>query len=159
MRHMIRCLAIPLLIAGLTACGDAGSEGAPEASQPASTDAAEPAAPAAEPMPENPQPLPPARARPPGDTASIVATIAEYSVRIEPDTIVAGDISLLLSNTGERPHTIEVRGDNGMRWVSLPIRPGGGLTMTMVIAPGRYVIRSTDAAYVNRGLTADFHVR
>lgn len=150
-RPTFRLVAAMLTLAALGACSDSDDSSGSEQS-PADSAAVE--APAPDPRP--PMPEPP---RPPGDTASIVATIAEYSVRIEPDTIVGGDISLLIANSGARPHTIEVRGDNGMRWVSLPIRPGGGLTMTMTISPGRYVIRSTDPAYIERGLTGEFHVR
>ncbi len=46
-----------------------------------------------------------------------------------------------------------------MRWVSIPIRPGGSVTMRMLIETGNYTIASTDSSYVERGMRARFRVR
>jgi hypothetical protein len=133
------------------ACGDAADE--PAAGE-ARTDTADSVT-QAPPQPSINRPAP----RPPGDTVAITATLEEYSVAVAPDTIDSGSISLLLQNEGERSHTIEIRGENGPRWVSLPIRPGGGLTMTMRIESGTYTVSSTDTAYIERGMRGTFHVR
>jgi hypothetical protein len=97
--------------------------------------------------------------RPAGDTLSMTATIDEYSIGVSPDSIDPGAIALLIQNEGERPHTIMVTGDNGARWSSLPIGPGGGVTMTMRIESGHYTLESVNPAYADRGMRGEFFVR
>jgi hypothetical protein len=145
-RYGIRRLFMASFAVAALACGDAGDD----ADRAGSADSVAPP-----PAPSVNRPAP----RPPGDTVAIVATLDEYSVDVSPDTIDSGSISLLLQNDGERPHTIEIRGSNGSRWVSLPIRPGGGLTMTMRIETGSFTVSSTDTTYIERGMRGTFHVR
>lgn len=146
---------LALIVATLGACGDrSGRAGDQEGSAGrADTVTVDPGGPAG-----NSSAAQPVR-RPPGDTVSITATLTEFAVAVTPDTIDSGDISLLLQNDGERPHTIEIRGDNGMRWVSLPIRPGSALTMSMRIDPGQYTVASTDSVYIERGMRSWFQAR
>jgi len=138
-----------LLLATVIACGDRSRRRTTDGGE--SADSTQPVTP----MP----PPPPLPRRPPGDTVALTATLKEYSIDVSPDTIVGGDISFGIRNDGKRPHRIEIRGDNGMRWTSLPVRPGGGVTLSISIEAGRYVVRSMDSAYVDRGMLTEFHVR
>jgi hypothetical protein len=152
-RHGWRRFFIAIVAIGLAACGDAADDA--DASDPASrAGSADSAAPPVT-LPSVNRPA----SRPPGDTVAITATLDEYSIAVSPDTIDSGSVSLMLQNDGERPHTIEIRGEDGSRWVSLPIRPGGAITMTMSIQAGGYTVVSTEPAYADRGMSGRFHVR
>jgi hypothetical protein len=150
-RYGFRRFLLTSFAIAAVACGDAGDDAAAGDARTETADSV--AQPPPQPTVNRPAP------RPPGDTVAITATLDEYSVTVSPDTIDSGSISLLLQNDGERSHIIEIRGENGSRWVSLPIRPGGGLTMTMRIETGTYTVSSTDTAYIERGMRGTFRVR
>jgi hypothetical protein len=84
----------------------------------------------------------------------IMVELREWRVRASADTMVTGDYAFVFDNRGERPHTIEVRGDNGARWRTIPIAPGTVVTLRMNLPPGHYQVASTDSAYVERGMRA-----
>jgi hypothetical protein len=89
----------------------------------------------------------------------ILARLSEYTIRLFPTELNEGPVAIRLRNDGERVHTIEIRGDNAMRWQTLPIRPGNSVTLRMDLQPGRYVVRSTEPPYVDRGMSAFLLVR
>jgi hypothetical protein len=84
----------------------------------------------------------------------IAVDVREWQVRMSEDSVKSGDYALVIANKGGRPHTIEVKGDNGARWRTIPLAPGGSVTLSMTLPPGHYQIASTDSAYVERGMRA-----
>jgi plastocyanin len=161
MRAVVRIL---FLVPLLAACGDAGNPSpattASDDSAAASAQApAEPAAPFGwMPTPEDTS----RRAGSIGDPAKahqVMASVREWSIEVEPDTIPAGEVTIAFENKGERPHAVEVRNERAGRWRSTPIPPGGTVTMTMPMAPAAYDVVSTTDAYVERGMRATLIVR
>ena len=93
------------------------------------------------------------------DNATRIAVdVREWQVRASEDSVMAGDYAFVIDNKGDRPHTIEVKGDNGARWRTIPLAPGGSVTLRMTLPPGHYQIASTDSAYVQRGMRASLVV-
>lgn len=161
MRSVVRALFVVALFA---ACGDAGN-------QPPATTASEDSAAALTAAPAEPEtpfgwmPAPEDSSRPAGTIGDkdkahqAVAVIKEWAIDVTPDTIPAGEVTIALENRGERPHAIEVRNERAGRWRSLPIPPGGTVTLTMPMAPANYEVISTTEAYVERGMRALLIVR
>jgi hypothetical protein len=89
----------------------------------------------------------------------ILARLAEYEIRLSVTELREGRVAISFRNEGKRVHTIEIRGDNAMRWRTLPIRPGTTATLTMHLPAGRYIVRSVEPPYVDRGMTALLLVR
>lgn len=158
-RHLVCLVTLGLVMAALAGCSESGDRGQspPESMPEAATGRADTLSQRSGEAAANSSVRP--SSRPLSDLVTIAATIAEYSIELSRDTIDSGKISLLLQNDGRRPHTIEVRGDNGMRWTSLPIPPGRMITMSMRIEAGHYAVSSRDSAYVERGMRGEFHVR
>jgi hypothetical protein len=105
-------------------------------------------------------PADPARvAATPGDAGVILARLDEYRIRLSINDLPAGKVTISFRNEGRRVHTIEIRGDNAMRWRTLPIRPGATATLTMDLPQGRYAVMSAEPPYVDRGMTALLLVR
>ena len=160
MRSVVRLVFVAVLLA---ACGDAGNRSAATDDSPDST--ARPAPPAEPQTPYGWMPPSGDSARPAGTIGDkeqahqVVALLKEWEIDVSPDTIQAGEVTIALENRGERPHTIEVRSVRSGRWRSLPIPPGGAVTMTMAMAPANYEVFSTTEAYVERGMRALLVVR
>lgn len=89
----------------------------------------------------------------------VVAVLTEWGIELDPDTIEAGEVSIALQNHGEQSHAIEVRSIRAGRWRSLPIPPGGTVTMTMPMAPANFEVVSTEDGHVERGMRALLIVR
>jgi len=151
-----QCSAVLLLCMLVIACADRVPEtrntGAADG---AGADAAPPP-PAAAPTAENR--TTDAAAATTHSAPGIDVELREWRVRASLDSLVTGDHAFVIDNRGERPHTIEIRGDNGARWRTIPIAPGASVTLRMSLPPGRYEIASTDSAYAQRGMRARFVV-
>jgi hypothetical protein len=86
------------------------------------------------------------------DAVPILTVLSEWSIRLSRDTVRKGDYAFMLQNRTVRPHVLEVRGDNGMRWRSLPLPPGTHARLALPLGPGTYSVASTDTTYARRGM-------
>jgi uncharacterized cupredoxin-like copper-binding protein len=155
-RRVRGALPIALSILLAAGCGDrgenpdaaAGDDAAADTGQ-AATDAAGGAA------------TPPSPAQP--DSAAFTARLAEWRIELSADTLTAGPAVVAVTNEGTVPHALEVNGEFGGRWRSLPVAPGGTITMTMHLSQGTYQVfcpLDNDAGdHSERGMTASFVVR
>lgn len=151
----LRNIALILLLAG---CGDTSEAGTDQDPQSSNVAAA----------PEAPPPEPPPQTSIPGgvvaeetldDALKVEATLAEFRIGLSQDSVEEGNIAITIRNEGERPHTIEVRGEQGERWRSTPIAPGSAITLSMPLTRGTYTLTSADPAYAERGMQATLVVR
>ncbi|MCI0433307.1 MAG: hypothetical protein L0271_06630 [Gemmatimonadetes bacterium] len=162
-RHLTLLACAVLLIAA--ACGDAPEPAQNEvAADSATADSADVSDPGLEAAPQG---LPPASDpnRPagslgdPADAQQVGARLSEWAIELSPATVTAGEITLNLTNAGERAHTIEIRSATQGRWRSAPIPPGGVVGMSMPLAAGTYDVVSTTPEYATRGMKATLVVR
>jgi len=86
------------------------------------------------------------------DATPILTVLTEWSIRLSSDTVRNGDYAFVLHNRTIRPHVLEVRGDNGMRWRSLPLPPGSRSRLALPLGPGTYSVTSVDTTYARRGM-------
>jgi len=156
----------PILATMFLACGGdgAGRSLPPDDSAPASAAGESPRGPARPAVTLDSPPADPARgdgapAASATEAVPIAARLSEYSIRLSISELRENRVAFSFRNEGERVHTIEIRGDNAMRWRTLPIRPGVTVTLTMDLPPGRYIVRSTEPPYVDRGMSAQLLVR
>jgi hypothetical protein len=68
----------------------------------------------------------------------VTVRLTEWAVEPSADTLGAGPVTIAVTNDGTVPHALEVAGELGGRWRSLPVAPGATITMTMVIPAGNY---------------------
>lgn len=139
-RIQARRLWPALLIVGLIACGDAGGD-----SEPAFTedtirpDSVRPPQPAVRGLPANPDSTkPPGTLGDPDAGTRLTATLTEWGIALSDSTIPIGQVTIDIRNTGTIPHTLELTGEYGGRWRSLPITPGASVEMSMVLSNGTY---------------------
>ena len=158
---MPRLAAVVLVVA---ACGDAP---APDADAVPDSTAADTSA-APPPIVESgPESFPASRDpnRPagslgdPADAYQVAATLSEWKIELSPATVPAGEVTVNLTNTGERAHTIEISSEAQGRWRSAPIAPGGVIGLSMPLLPGSYQVASTTPEYAQRGMKATLVVR
>ena len=67
------------------------------------------------------------------------ATLTEWSVALEEDTVPAGPTTFRVTNRGRYEHQFEVEG-NGQEEETGKIQPGGSATLSMDLRPGTYQV-------------------
>jgi len=95
----------------------------------------------------------------PADAHQVMAKLSEWKIELAPGTIPAGEVTVNLTNAGERAHTIEISSETQGRWRSAPIAPGGVVGLSMPLLPGSYTVASTTPEYAERGMKATLIVR
>jgi plastocyanin len=156
-QRRFRCaVPIALLVLMAAGCGDRGENPDGAASDDAAADTGQAAAdaagdattPAASPQPDN---------------GAFTATLAEWRIELSADTLDAGPAVVAVTNDGTVPHALEVTGEFGGRWRSVPVAPGATINMTMRLSPGTYEVfcpLDNDAGdHSERGMTATLVVR
>jgi hypothetical protein len=88
----------------------------------------------------------PPPASPPGatlDDADVLAvslTLSEWEISTSQARIGRGPVTFLIQNRGEQEHVVEIQREEGGRWRSTTVSPGGRIQMSMMLAPGEYRI-------------------
>jgi hypothetical protein len=148
---MLRNMTRFALILGVftAACGDADSSD--RAAEPDTTAAASSPAADADSVKLG-LPAPRDTSRPPGsvgtlaDSEIVLATIAEGRIQLSRDTVPAGEVTVVVDNRGSAPCALEVRSHFAGRSRSAPVRPGGNMSMTMVLSTAPYQLYCADVA-------------
>jgi plastocyanin len=117
-----------LVLAVLTACGE-DSDGGNAA--PATTSEA-PATPSAATSSST-------RASESGETESITATEADFSISLDEDSLSAGTYEIEVVNDGSATHDFVVEQDGDDVAGTDTIAPGNSATLTVTLEPGEYV--------------------
>jgi plastocyanin len=83
-----------------------------------------------------------AHTTPVGSARKLDVTLSEY--RINPETVraYAGHLTIKVRNVGTRTHNLAVSQGSVNEAVSPDLTPGSTATITVVLAPGRYMLRS-----------------
>jgi hypothetical protein len=78
-----------------------------------------------------------------GDSRALHVAVTEY--RVTPDTVraYAGTLTLTVRNLGVRTHDLAISLDNQNVALTPDLAPGQTTTMTVNLAPGTYMLRST----------------
>lgn len=97
-----------------------------------------------------------------GDAEMVAVTIGDYNLKLSADSIGGGPVTVVLENTSDRAHVIEVRSEHYGRWRSAPIPPGGSGSMSMPLQSATYEIfcPEEDAAgnHREKGMVATLRV-
>jgi hypothetical protein len=136
--------AVPfgLLLLAVAGCGD--RDAAPDAAAAGDTANVQSQEPEAEPPPpggfEATGDRPAGTLGDPSEGAQVVATMSEWSIVLNRDTVPSGAVTIAVANEGTVPHALEVTGEFGGRWRSLPVAPGATIRMSMPMSHGTYQI-------------------
>jgi hypothetical protein len=89
-------------------------------------------------------------------------TVDEWSVGLSRESIPAGPTQLVFENRGSRPHRMEVRSQHFGRWTTVPIPPGGSVSLGMPLAYTTYEVfcnmEDGDGSHRERGMLARLRV-
>ena len=120
--------ALALTVSALAGCGgdDGGS-------------AAETSATTATSVSETPAPTTGTSAEAPGETHSITATEADFSISLDQDTLPTGTYDIEVVNDGNATHDLVVERDGADVASSDTIAPGQSTTVSVALEPGEYV--------------------
>jgi len=78
-----------------------------------------------------------------GNSRHLNVALTEY--RITPDTVraYAGSLTIIVRNVGTRIHDLAISNGNQNEALSPYLTPGASTTLTVDLAPGKYMLRST----------------
>ena len=122
-------VAFAAFLIAAAACGDRDDTPQPATAQDTAAPASEPPAidePAVRGIPAD------------ADSTTVVARTSEWAIALSTDTIDAGPVTIAVDNGGTIPHAVELTGEFGGRWRSLPVAPGATIRMSMVLSNGTY---------------------
>jgi plastocyanin len=112
--------ALAITVAFLTACGSDPAE--PEATATSAETSSESSAPADS-----------------GETESITATEADFTISLDKDTLPAGEYEITVVNNGHATHDLVVEEDGNDVAQTDGIAPGESATLTVTLDAGEYV--------------------
>jgi plastocyanin len=118
---------LALGLAGLTACG--GSSDAGSSSAASSTSAAAPSSSSA----------PASSSSGEAEAEKITATEADFSIKLDEDSLKAGTYTITVVNNGSATHDLAVEEDGTTKAKSDKIGPGKSTTLTVDLDAGQYV--------------------
>jgi uncharacterized cupredoxin-like copper-binding protein len=78
-----------------------------------------------------------------GDSRHLDVALTEY--RVTPETVraYAGTLTITVRNVGTRIHNLEISQGNVNDGMTSDLKPGASTTMSVNLAPGKYMMRST----------------
>jgi hypothetical protein len=78
-----------------------------------------------------------------GNSRHLVVAVTEY--RVTPDTVRAysGTLTITVHNVGTRVHNLALSAGSTNAAITPDLPPGTSTTMTVDLAPGKYMMRST----------------
>jgi hypothetical protein len=72
-----------------------------------------------------------------GSGAKVTVTASEWKIAVSPASVPAGNVTLVLSNTGKEPHGIYIDGPGTDRKAPL-MQPGGTTEITLTVPAGEF---------------------
>ena len=75
----------------------------------------------------------------PHPPAQVNVQLSEWQVALSQQTVAAGPVTFVVTNSGQIPHAIEVEGQ-GLEKEIETIQPGAIATFTLTLKPGRYEV-------------------
>ena len=73
------------------------------------------------------------------EPTQVSVRLSEWKVDLSQPTIAAGPVTLVVTNTGQIPHAVEVEGE-GIEQETETIQPGANGTLTLTLKPGTYEV-------------------
>ena len=73
------------------------------------------------------------------EATPVTVRLSEWKVELSQETIAAGLVTFIVTNSGQIPHAIEVEGEGIEKEIEV-IQPGATDTLTLTLKPGRYEV-------------------
>src|SRR5262245_39268818 len=89
--------------------------------------------------------------------AQVNVHLSEWNVELSRQTVAAGAVTFVVTNTGQIPHAIEVEGD-GIEKEIESIQPGATGTLTVTLKAGRYELYCPVGDGSHKKLGMDTHL-
>jgi len=129
--------ALAITVAFLTACGSDPAE--PEATATSAETSSDSAAPA-------------------GDTESITATEADFTISLDEDSLSPGSYEITVNNEGDATHDLVVERDGEDVAGTEEIQPGESATLTVELESGDYVFYCSIGTHRSMGMEIEVSV-
>ncbi|HWF24544.1 MAG TPA: cupredoxin domain-containing protein [Solirubrobacteraceae bacterium] len=93
-----------------------------------------------------------------GASRDLHVALTEYQLTPETARAYAGTLTITVRNMGTRTHNLAISLGNLNEAQSVDLTPGGTTTMTVDLAPGKYMLRSTITGDQSLGLWGSLDV-